>query len=118
VTLERAGDLDDRVESRVRRPEELKECTYLPTISLESEDSARISKGSDLLCGKRAEKVKPGGIFAGHDYLNGEIPQGLFGVKSAVDEFVATMELPLHVTGKDGFPSWIIEVPESGWPSR
>jgi hypothetical protein len=61
------------------------------------------------------KKVKPGGIFAGHDYLDGENAQGLFGVKSAVDDFVATMDVPLHVTGEDSFRSWIIEVPESGW---
>ncbi len=35
------------------------------------------------------DKVKPGGIFAGHDYVDGMLAQGDFGVKSAVDEFFA-----------------------------
>jgi hypothetical protein len=61
-------------------------------------------------------KVRPGGILAGHDYLDGDIPNGLFGVKSAVDDFVATLGVKLHVTGEDSFQSWIIEVPQSGWP--
>lgn len=33
------------------------------------------------------EKVRPGGIVAGHDYLDGTFAEGEFGVKSAVDEF-------------------------------
>lgn len=60
-------------------------------------------------------KVRPGGIFAGHDYVDGMLPQGDFGVKSAVDEFFAAKALEVHTT--DGpsavemFPSWIVEIP-------
>ena len=39
-------------------------------------------------------KVKPGGILAGHDYADGMLPQGDFGVKSAVDEFFAEQRHP------------------------
>lgn len=63
-------------------------------------------------------KVRPGGVFAGHDYLNSdnepkmfhnpvplenqpEDPRSLpFAVKAAVDEFVAEHGLELHTTGK------------------
>lgn len=60
-------------------------------------------------------KVRPGGIIAGHDYVDGDLPQGDFGVKSAVDEFFGARGLAVHST--DGpsavemFPSWIVEVP-------
>ena len=60
-------------------------------------------------------KVKPGGILAGHDYVDGMLVQGDFGVKSAVDEFFGARGIP--VRGTDGptavelFPSWIVEVP-------
>ncbi|HWE55681.1 MAG TPA: class I SAM-dependent methyltransferase [Acidimicrobiales bacterium] len=56
-------------------------------------------------------KVRPGGILAGHDYLDGERPEGLFGVKSAVDRFVRDRGLRLHLTAEPVFPSWIVEVP-------
>ena len=40
--------------------------------------------------------MKPGGILSGHDYVNGDLPQGEFYVKAAVDEFfgdlVATVD--------------------------
>lgn len=56
-------------------------------------------------------KVRPGGIIAGHDYLDGELPEGRFGVKTAVDGFFAEKHLRVHVTGEAGFQSWIVEVP-------
>jgi hypothetical protein len=53
-------------------------------------------------------KVKPGGIFAGHDYLDGERPEGLFGVKSAVDEFFADKAVVVYDTyAEPSWPSWI-----------
>ena len=60
-------------------------------------------------------KVKPAGIIAGHDYADGVFPQGVFGVKRAVDEFFAARGHRVHCT--DGrqpaemFASWIVEVP-------
>jgi len=61
-------------------------------------------------------KVKPGGIFAGHDYVDGMLPQGDFGVKSAVDEFFAERGIPVRGTegpsAVEQFPSWIVAIPE------
>jgi hypothetical protein len=63
-------------------------------------------------------KVRPGGILAGHDYVDGDFPEGEFYVKSAVDEFFG--ERGIHVHGTEGpsavesFPTWIVEVPEKG----
>ena len=57
-------------------------------------------------------KVKPGGIFSGHDYLNGSLPQGEFGVKRSVDEFVAKNNLTLNITGEDQWKSWFIIKPK------
>ena len=63
-------------------------------------------------------KVRPGGILAGHDYVDGDFPEGEFYVKSAVNEFFG--ERGIHVHGTQGpsavesFPTWIVEVPEDG----
>jgi hypothetical protein len=63
-------------------------------------------------------KVRAGGILAGHDYADGDFPQGKFGVKSAVDEFFGARGIP--VRGTEGpsavemFPTWIVEVPDEG----
>ena len=62
-------------------------------------------------------KMKPGGIIAGHDYVDGMFAQGDFGVKSAVDEFFGERGIPVHGTKGPSpvelFPSWIVEVPSS-----
>lgn len=50
-------------------------------------------------------KVKRKGILAGHDYLDGKLADGNFGVKSAIDEFVKKNKLKLFVT-KDEWPTW------------
>jgi len=60
-------------------------------------------------------KMRPGGIIAGHDYADGDLPNGVFGVKSAVDTFFGKLELPVHATAGrphsvESFPSWIVEV--------
>jgi Methyltransferase domain len=58
------------------------------------------------------DKVRPGGIVAGHDYLDDDRPQGRFRVKSAVDEFFGPRGLQVRVTAKDGrWPSWYVEIP-------
>ena len=63
-------------------------------------------------------KVRPGGILAGHDYVDGDLPQGEFYVKSAVDEFFGGRGVPVHSTEGPSvvemFPTWIVEVPEEG----
>ncbi len=65
-------------------------------------------------------KVKPGGILAGHDYVDGDLPQGEFYVKSAVDQYFGARQIPVHGTegpsAVEMFPTWIVEVPESGIP--
>lgn len=56
-------------------------------------------------------KVKSGGILAGHDYIpDGTYPFGAFGVKSAVDEFVASRKLRLFRTNESDtdFHSWLV----------
>ena len=53
-------------------------------------------------------KVRAGGILAGHDYLDGELPAGSFGVKSAVDEFCAEHGLEVAVTTADEWPTWVV----------
>lgn len=61
------------------------------------------------------DKVKPGGIFAGHDYADGHFEQGVFGVKKAVDEFFAEKGIPVGSTkGQypvEMFASWLVEIP-------
>lgn len=57
-------------------------------------------------------RVRPGGILAGHDYLDGELPGGRFGVKRAVDEFCQEHDLRLHVTDEGPLSSWVVEMPE------
>jgi len=63
-------------------------------------------------------KVRPGGILAGHDYVDGDLPQGEFYVKSAVDEFFGERGIDVHSTegpsAVEMFPTWIVEVPEGG----
>lgn len=52
--------------------------------------------------------VKPGGMFAGHDYLNGTMADGYpaeFGVKQAVDEFADREHLTIQTTDEP-FPTW------------
>ena len=61
------------------------------------------------------DKVRPGGIIAGHDYADGVFEQGVFGVKRAVDEFFAALKIPVYATeGKypiELFASWLVEKP-------
>lgn len=57
-------------------------------------------------------KVRPGGIFAGHDYLDGELAAGVFGVKSAVDVFFANKGILVHSTHGDGpWLTWMAAIP-------
>jgi hypothetical protein len=42
-------------------------------------------------------KVRTGGIVAGHDYLEGQMQGGQFGVKTAVNEFVIKRSYELYI---------------------
>lgn len=55
-------------------------------------------------------KVRKGGLLAGHDYLDGHIPEGIFGVKSAVDEFVKAKRMKLTISQESSFKSWLIHL--------
>jgi hypothetical protein len=57
-------------------------------------------------------KVRPGGILAGHDYLDGVFSAGVFEVKRAVDEFFGARGIAVRQTLADG-PcfSWMAEIP-------
>ncbi len=58
------------------------------------------------------EKVRPGGLLAGHDYIDGHFPTGDFGVQSAVDEFFGARGLPVHATRADApWRTWFVSVP-------
>jgi len=61
------------------------------------------------------DKVRPGGFLAGHDYADGVFDQGVFGVKSAVDEFFGALNIKVYSTeGKypvEVFASWVVEKP-------
>lgn len=52
-------------------------------------------------------KLREGGIFAGHDFLDGKLPTGNFGVKSAVEEFMKRNEQEVFVI-PDQWPSWYL----------
>jgi len=58
-------------------------------------------------------KIKKGGIFCGHDYLEGfriiEDTQVNFGVKKAVDEWATLHSKSVHVT-KEAYPSWFVNI--------
>lgn len=55
-------------------------------------------------------KLKPGGILAGHDFLDGNLPEGCFGVASAVHMFEQKTGLRAQQTGSR-WPSWYLRKP-------
>ena len=58
------------------------------------------------------ENLRPGGVLAGHDYLDGTFAEGEFGVKSAVDEFCAARRLRVRATFADPpWCSWYVAIP-------
>jgi len=55
-------------------------------------------------------KVKRGGILGGHDYLDGELDAGLYGVKEAVDEFAGVHGYEVILTQEKDWPSWFVRI--------
>ena len=58
--------------------------------------------------------VSPGGILAGHDYVqNRYLYNTLFTVRQAVDKFAFDLGVQLHVTGEpvESFPTWFVYRP-------
>jgi hypothetical protein len=63
-------------------------------------------------CSLWLPKVRPGGVLAGHDYIDGVFSAGVFGVKSAVDQFFSQRQMPVHQTLFDRpCVSWLTTVP-------
>ena len=54
-------------------------------------------------------KLKKTGILSGHDYLDGTIDAGNFGVKSAVDEFCKKNNYIINLTDEKEWKSWYIK---------
>jgi hypothetical protein len=50
------------------------------------------------------DRVRPGGVIAGHDYVDGEFPEGSFGVRRAVDGFFGERGVQVRATALD--PPW------------
>lgn len=62
--------------------------------------------------GQWHDKVRPGGVLAGHDYIDGRFAEGDFGVRSAVDEFFGRRGLRVGSTRADGpWLTWYVLVP-------
>jgi SAM-dependent methyltransferase len=51
-------------------------------------------------------KLRPGGVLAGHDFVDGDLPQGKFGVRRAVRQFELEKGLRAAVTAERDWPSW------------
>lgn len=59
--------------------------------------------------GQWFDKLRPGGVLAGHDYLDGSFPEGEFGVRSATEEFFTRRHLKVRATFADPpWPSWYV----------
>lgn len=56
-------------------------------------------------------KLRSGGLFAGHDFLDGSFSYGVFGVKTAVTQFVEKHHLDLQATREPSSPSWFLFKP-------
>lgn len=58
-------------------------------------------------------KIKPGGILAGHDYLDGRTPNGaVYNVKSAVDQWAERVGKTVEVIEENAGhePGWIVQL--------
>jgi hypothetical protein len=58
-------------------------------------------------------RLRRGGVMSGHDYLDGVLPEGNFGVQSAVDAFFGPLGVEVRATVDDmPWPSWIVMKPK------
>jgi hypothetical protein len=56
-------------------------------------------------------KVRVGGFLAGNSYVDGDLFEGDFGVRSAVNEFFAAQDLRVRTTVLDApWVSWFVEI--------
>lgn len=64
-------------------------------------------------------KVRPGGLFAGHDFVpDGTYSAGVFGVQGAVLDFCAARGVRVHATLQDEpCYSWLVEKPQPPLPA-
>ena len=53
-------------------------------------------------------RLRPGGLLAGHDYVEGTFAEGTFGVKRAVDEFAREQGRRVDRTRREQWPSWMV----------
>lgn len=59
-------------------------------------------------------KVRPGGMLFGSNFLDGELAEGEFGVRSAVQEFEKREQVAAAATAEWSWPSWyVIKRPQS-----
>ena len=61
-------------------------------------------------------KLKKGGVFAGHDYVDGEMKGGSFRVKSAVNKFISNKDVDLYLTEERTMKSWYFIKPGDDFP--
>lgn len=70
----------------------------------------RLSVLADLT--KWYDKLRPGGLFAGHDYIDGRFTNGDFGVRSAVDGFFGERGVRVRSTLSDApWLTWYVVLP-------
>lgn len=83
------------VEAAALFPDRHFDCVYLDA------NHSRDAVLDDLLAWDRKAKF----CMAGHDYLDGELPEGSFGVKSAVREFYGREP---DIVTDEPWPTWVI----------
>ena len=89
----------DSVEAAKQFPDEFFDWIYL--------DADHSFEGSSKDINAWWPKLKKGGIFAGHDYIDGEYTVGNFGVKSSVNNFINSNKgIKLYTTEEETWKSW------------